>query len=399
MLTMMHTNLARTEGDVLFIDRKFHTGMQEYLRNLDMPILSLHPRLSPEKDRTVMDLVELPIRELGYQVLTLPVDKHEHVSASDEPILLDALRKSRLLYGNSFDARRLSRQVGVPVVGIMEYNLRTTLVFAAAGVQNLRQRTIRQAGAFKYYMTRVAPLMKSATMLHCNGYPIFEEARWLNANRLLYLDSRMRGDMVIPLDRLEARLAERRSRRPRLLFSGRLEPAKGALDVVHVAAECHRRGLDFELELYGQGSQREEITRTIASEGLSSKVFLRDPVPYPTLNELARSFDLFVCCHIQDDPSCTYLESLGCGLPVVGYSNGMWRAMFADCRAGLVRPLGSPEKLAEAIIELLAEPEKVDDLSRRARTFALDHSFEREYRRRTDSIQTLYRESSQRRSA
>src|SRR3954453_7019599 len=189
----------------------------------------------------------------------------------------------------------------------------------------------------------------------------------------------MRAHMVIDEEALHRRLQQRPDRRPRLLFSGRFEPAKGALDVVLAAIDCQHRGLDFELHLYSQGSQRPAIDRAVAEHGLADKVFVHDAVPYPELVEVARGCDLFVCCHIQDDPSCTYLESMGCGLPVIGYGNAMWLAMCADSRAGVVTPLGAPDALAEAIVRLLADPGRLDDLSLRARSFAVEHAFEREF--------------------
>ena len=43
-----------------------------------------------------------------------------------------------------------------------------------------------------------------------------------------------------------------------------------------------------------------------------------DEVLMPTLKERA---DVFVCCHRQGDPSCTYAETLGCGVPIAGFGN------------------------------------------------------------------------------
>jgi glycosyltransferase involved in cell wall biosynthesis len=114
-------------------------------------------------------------------------------------------------------------------------------------------------------------------------------------------------------------------------------------------------------------------------------------VPYPELVEIARRFDLFVCCHVQDDPSCTYIESFGCGLPVAGYANAMWRGLAASSRAGVVSPLRGEEALAEAIARLLADPAWLDALSQHARAFALEHCFENEFARRTESLEELYR--------
>jgi colanic acid/amylovoran biosynthesis glycosyltransferase len=365
--------------------------MREYLKHLAMPLQSVHPTLASDADGQVMDLVEVPLSELGYRVVTLEVLGKGRLSARGHADLNELVRKSRVVYGDGYGAAAAAGRHQVPNVVVREYNLNTSLVFAGAGVSNPVVRTVRKARALRHYLSDVVPAIRRAVGLHCNGYPAYAEAPWLNRNRLLYLDSRMRTEMVISEEALEARLRDRGSRRPRLLFSGRFEAAKGAHDVVLAAAACHRRGWDFELSLYGQGSERAAIDRSIAAHGLSGKVTVFDPVPFPTLMERAKAFDLFICCHIQDDPSCTYLESFGCGLPILGYGNAMWKAMRDDSDVGCVTELGSPERLAQAILSFWAgHGDELPRWSRRARAFALDHSFEREFSRRTEALTETY---------
>jgi colanic acid/amylovoran biosynthesis glycosyltransferase len=388
MITMFHSNLARVEGGRFFVDRKFHTGMRKYVEQLSMPVLSVHRHLPAKDDATVMDLVELPEDQLGYSVLTFQGDRAGRPLAEDMQRLRARAASSRLVYGD-LPGRRLAAELRIPYVAIVEYNLQTTMTFASEGTTGTWRRRWRSAKAARTYFTCDAPAMRAAALLHCNGYPIYEESSWLNGRRLLYLDSRMARALIIPEAELFARLAARSQRLPRLLFSGRFEPAKGALDVVKVAAECARRGAQFEMHLYGKGSQREAMDRAVVEHGLQGRVTIHDPVPFTELVQIARSSDLFVCCHVQDDPSCTYLESLGCGLPVVGYDNAMWRGLAEHSRAGIVTPLRSPSALAEKLTDLLTNHAQLNTLSDRARTFALEHCFENEFTRRTSSLEAL----------
>lgn len=389
MLAMVHTNPVRLRDGVLLVDRKFHTGMHEYLRQLDVPLLSIHPEMPADQNAgTIMDAIEVPEREIGYRLLTV-ADASGVLGPRDRQQVGAALREARLVYGGGLGTLGVATGMGVPVVGMLEYNLKTTIVFATAGVANPLRRTLKVAGAVRYYAKNVAPLMRRSTLLHCNGYPVYEEAAWLNPRRLLYLDSRMRKEMVISEEELEARLRARPSRTLRLLFSGRFELAKGVLETIRVAAECQKQGLDFELHLYGHGSQRAEMDRVIKQNGLEAKVVVHEPVPFPELVEIARGFDVFICCHTQDDPSCTYIESLGCGLPIAGYANAMWRSMHTDCRAGVATPQDA-SALATELVRLVRDHNRLDAVSRTARTFALQHTFEREFTRRTDSLKDLY---------
>jgi colanic acid/amylovoran biosynthesis glycosyltransferase len=71
----------------------------------------------------------------------------------------------------------------------------------------------------------------------------------------------------------------------------------------------------------GRGNLTAEMLRLAGQ--LAGKIITRDAVPYAEFVNISRCLDVFVCCHIQIDPPCTYLESYGAGLPIVGYANRM----------------------------------------------------------------------------
>ncbi len=390
MLLMAHANPARVEGGFLYVDRKFHSGMQEYTKRLEVPIVSLHPYLPPAEDPTVMDLVCVPVAELGYRVETLEGGPSPwRATPPVERKLSEWVQKSHAVYGGGRVLSALARRASVPTVALLEYNVKTMLVFATDKREPAWKQAIAQARALRYYARDIVPTMRSATMLHCNGYPIFEESRWFNEARLLYLDSRMSQNLLIPQPALQERLAKRNARTPRLIYSGRFEPGKGALDVVLTAKECAANGLEFSLDLYGQGSQRAAMVDVVERFGLGGFVKIHDVIPYPELVQRTRASDIFVCCHVQDDPSCTYLETMGSGVPIAGYANAMWAAMSRDSRAGVVAPLGDTKALARSIAALCRDASQLDALSLRARAFAEQHTFEAEFSRRTDSLREI----------
>lgn len=379
MLTMFHRNPARVDDGILKVDRKFLTGMQRYAAAIRAPLLTVHPELPA--DGTTMDLVEVPIRDLGFEVLALDHDAARHAGRVRELV-----GRSALVYGNSFDSARAARQMGVPSILALELDLPTHLLLTAQKAEGRLRKGVRVFRRLRQFMAGDVPDMRGASEIHCNGYPVYDEAARYNPNRLLYLDSRMGTGDVIAADELERRLAGRAGRPLRLLFSGRYENFKGAADCIRVATACQRRGLDVELHTYGQGSQRDAMLRLARAAPSPERIHVHGAIPYPELVQRARGFDLFVCCHVQSDPSCTYLESFGCGLPIVGYANRMWSRLQQVSGAGYVSPMHDPEAVAADVARLLNDPAGLADLSRRARAFALEHSFEREFARRTDSL-------------
>ena len=275
----------------------------------------------------------------------------------------------------------------VPQIAVLEYDLATQISMSINQVSNPFRKASRTLKAsLNYFMS--GDTLRGYAGVHCNGYPVFDAMEPYSANRLLYLDSRMYRDMVIPEADLAHRL--RNGVQPlKLLFSGRYEAVKGALDCVRVAIACIERGVDIVLHCYGQGSQQGAMQELVSRSDVHGKVFIHNAVTYPELVKISRSFDIFVCCHVQSDPSCTYLESMGSGLPIVGYANKMWGRLSRESNAGLCSPLNRPELVAEHVKQLASDPQMRRARSTQAREFALAHAFEQEFKLRTDDINRM----------
>jgi colanic acid/amylovoran biosynthesis glycosyltransferase len=383
-LTMVHCNPARIDNRVLKVDRKFHVGMQSYAEQIHAPLVTVHPEMN--SDQVIMDLIEVPLAELSYEVMTVKTDRALRPLSNEIPRLREQFAGSRLIYGTGLDSAKIARELGVPYILILEYDLQTQMTVSASQVSGVPRRAIRAARCAWQYMTQGVPDMRGAHSLHCNGYPIFEAARRYNPNSLLYLDSRMSTATLMPNQELEARLATRVGRPLRLLYSGRYERMKGADDAVRVAIECLRRGLDIEMHFYGQGSLRDEMERVAATSERPDRIFIHNAVPYTELVSISRTFDLFVCCHIQSDPSCTYLESFGAGLPIAGYANRMWRRLCEDSGAGFASLVGSVEKVSDDVEKFVSNPDVMAAMSQRALEFAQNHPFEIEWRKRVEAL-------------
>lgn len=209
---------------------------------------------------------------------------------------------------------------------------------------------------------------------------------------MLYLDGRMRPDLFATAAEQDARARHLAAGAPlRLIHSGRLEPLKGAQDLVPLAAELARRGVAFTLDIYGTGSLAPAIRTAAAEAGLADRLRLHDPVDFETalVPRARRAADLFVSLHRQSDPSCSYLESMGCGLPVAGYANRMLTALVAEAGAGWTVPMGDWRALAARIAALDADRPALVAQGAATLAFARRHDFGSEFARRTAHLQTL----------
>ena len=389
MLTMIHANRARLDNGVFWVDRKFHVGMLEYARKIRAPLLTVNPESTPGMPDP-MDMVQVPRDEVPYGVMTLKTDGGMRLLPEESKRLHDQIARSTLVYGGGLGGAKMARDLGVPYVLILEYDLFSKISVSTTQTRAMARKAVRAAKFVWHHFTVHVPEVRGARRVHCNGYPVFEESKRFNPECMLYLDSRISADLIIPEDALERRLAERKGRPLRLLFSGRYELIKGACDVVRVGVACLKRGLDIEMHCYGQGNCRPEMDRLIANASASGKIEVHNSVTYPQLVEISRAFDVCVCCNIQNDPSCSYLEAFGSGLPIVGYGNRMWRRLNEESRVGCWSPLHQPERVADDIQNLISNGSMLATMSRRARQFALDHAFEKEFALRIDDLNAEY---------
>lgn len=234
--------------------------------------------------------------------------------------------------------------------------------------------------------------IRTAKGLQCNGTPTFDAFARHSPSPLLYFDNRTTLDQCASPADLDARFESLTRRgRVRLLFSGRLHPIKGVHHLVPVAALLRAQGIPFELWIAGDGPLRQAIETDIAQHGLQEQVrllgaldFVRDIQPM-----LRDEIDLFVCPHLQGDPSCTYLETLCAGVPIVGYPNEAWRGLYQRSSGGRLCTAASPAAMADEIGALAGDPGALRQLADRALAFAVKHDFEAEFDRRVDHLRHL----------
>ncbi len=382
-------------GEGLLIDRKFHTGMQEYVRRLHRPLACLLPRMPPSRVTNAATMEFVPHAEMPYRVHVLSGPNPE---AEDIPTLERALDETALAYiGDStrlnLTIAEMCRDRGVPYVATSEYTLRTVLDIMRGETRSPLRRVVRELRARVSNRSRLE-LVANAAEIHANGYPTYLELADVNPRRMLFFDTRATAEDIISEPAVLRRLDSLNHRPPRLLYSGRYHKMKGALDVVRTGIELFRRGVKFKLDTYGAGSLHGEMVEMVRRSGTEEYITVNGLIPFrPNLIDVTRDADLFLACHTQGDPSCTYLETFACGVPIAGYANEMWAVLQRESRGGVAAPVGDSRGLANEIEAILRDRQQLTDASLRARAFAASNTMEVAWDRRTARFAALAGES------
>lgn len=158
-----------------------------------------------------------------------------------------------------------------------------------------------------------------------------------------------------------------------LLSVGRLIIAKGYSDLIDAFAQISEKCSETLLFVVGPGKLKDSLNEQIQRLNLSKRAFLigeRSDVP-----RLLAASDVFICSSHWEGMPIAVLEAMSAGLPVVSTAVAGLVDIVAD--RGILVPSKNPPLLAQAVIDLLDQPEKMQQLGELARQYVQEkHSLE-----------------------
>lgn len=387
------TAIRRTNGR-LVLSHRFISGMARYRQHFDGRLLAI---LEPEEESAIADdldrtlsgeNVEVGADELEFDLELIDYDDHRRLgdAMSAANVALASIHYRQNHFAD------IGNDIGVPVVYITEYTLLTRLQIVMATETTPFARLKRSAWEVDQER-QIRRCIKRAAGVQCNGTPTYDAYHSLAQSSILYFDGRGSDELLLPWDKLDKRLANVKDGDPiRLVFAGRLNEMKGADELLEVASHLVALGVPFELDIFGGGVLEQPMRDRVAKEGLDRFVTMHGFVPFPELIErTADSWDLFLCCHVQGDPSGMYLEMLGRGLPMVGYANEALAGILRRTNVGRVVPIRDAIGAAKEIQRLQKDRRTIAFWSRAARTFGESHTATRTFERRTEHLLSLMR--------
>lgn len=242
---------------------------------------------------------------------------------------------------------------------------------------------LRAEVGFRRLTGRLRSLASAGDGIQCNGPVAWNAYASHNPRPLRLYDNRVRHAQVLAA----------RQQRPgesgsvlRLGFSGRLIPIKGPQYAVRALAGLRAGGADATLDVFGDGPMRGEL-EAIAGLGVrfhGSLDFKSEWCP-----RVAAEIDLMVLPHVQSDPSGTYLESAGMGVPVVGFDNDALRYLVDVAQLGWISPRGDESALVRRISDLSRRPGELARAGADGSRFMQEHCFERDFEARVDHLQEV----------
>lgn len=179
----------------------------------------------------------------------------------------------------------------------------------------------------------------------------------------------------------------------RLLFASQLWEGKGPQVAVKALAELKKQAPEqaFILNLYGHGAPEFiNYLNNLAKElDVYDSIQYCGFVPASELTHAFHSHDIFMFNSIWDEPfSLTLLSAMSCGIPTISTSVGGNPEAIEHGRTGLIVPPNDPVALAQAVLELVQNPELRVELSLKASDAVRQKWSFKHY---VDSLEELYR--------
>ena len=157
------------------------------------------------------------------------------------------------------------------------------------------------------------------------------------------------------------------------IFScGPLNRCKDPADLIAAIDLLRKLGFNVELQIAGEDEQggsgyRLELEKLIEQLGLKSCVSLLGAVSEDTVNESLEKAQVFVLASWHEPLGVAIMEAMAMEMPVVVTGSGGVKELIDDGIDGLLVEPEAPEQLADAIAQVLQNPELALSLSQESR--------------------------------
>ena len=178
-----------------------------------------------------------------------------------------------------------------------------------------------------------------------------------------------------------------------IIFPGGLQWHQGVDIALRAFQKVSARAPEAEFHIYGDGNVKQALMDLSAELGLDGVVRFFDPVPVREIARIMAEADLGVVPKRADSfgnqaYSTKIMEFMSLGVPVIVSETKIDRYYFND---SVVRffPSGNHEALAEAMLQMIGNPELRRQMAARASAYAADNSWEKrkvDYLNLVDSV-------------
>ncbi len=163
---------------------------------------------------------------------------------------------------------------------------------------------------------------------------------------------------------------------PSLLYIGRLKKYKNLEAIIDAMPMVIDAIPNVTLDIAGCGDHEETLKKYVADKNLSNKIIFHGRVSEEKKVELMGQAWLFVIMSMMEGWGIVVIEANAAGTPVIGSDVPGLRDSIVNGKTGILSPLNDNKKLAENIISLINDPDKLHKMSIDAKKWSDDFTWD-----------------------
>lgn len=163
-----------------------------------------------------------------------------------------------------------------------------------------------------------------------------------------------------------------------ICYTGSLYPWKGVDTLILAMKHLPRE----KLVIVGGGGRMEELKGLTEKEAISDRVYFAGAVPRRLVPGYLSQSKVAVLPNILSMPSqfsspLKLFEYMACGIPIAASDMPVFREVLTHKENAVLVEPGNPAALAEGIKFLIENPDKASEIAEKARSYALDFTYEK----------------------
>jgi glycosyltransferase involved in cell wall biosynthesis len=169
------------------------------------------------------------------------------------------------------------------------------------------------------------------------------------------------------------RLPISRTKQINLLWIGRFSGFKGELDLISSCDILKKQGVQFHLEMIGDGEGRIQASQYVKDLCLYNNIEIIPYIPNSQISRHYRKAHVFILPSVSEGMPKVVLEAMACACPIIVSDIPGCRELVTDGKNGFLVPIGRPDLFADAVLTFYKYPNLINEMGSKSRKIVEDN--------------------------
>ena len=161
----------------------------------------------------------------------------------------------------------------------------------------------------------------------------------------------------------------------RVISVGRFSREKGMPDLIDVFYLAHKKNPNLKLDLVGDGAQKNMVVDKVYQYGLERDVTVHGFLSKEKIDNLLNKSSLYLMTSFTESFGIVLIEAMSHGVPCLAFSSAEGaRDLIENGKNGYLIKDRDKEKMAEKLLELVDDKDKLKELGANAREKSLEYT-------------------------